>query len=142
MSINPSVTSAPYKIYLRNGVQILGSSTAYWVERETAKSQIYDLLVSPHERQRSAFVHVGTELKGKRRFHKIDGKRTLTATLAQYQAVVGFMYKFALKQPEQVFFKLLDVVRRVAGDGSLRVERYTLLVPVKGSVDGLQKRSG
>ena len=121
MSINPSVTSAPYKIYLRNDVQILGSSTAYWVERETAKSQIYDLLVSPHERQRSAFVHVRTELKGKRRFHKIDGKRTLTATLAQYQAVVGFMYKFALKQPEQVFFELLNVVRRVAGNGSLRV---------------------
>ena len=142
MSINPSVTSAPYKIYLRNGVQILGSSTAYWVERETAKSQIYDLLVSPHERQRSAFVHVRTELKGKRRFHKIDGKRTLTATLAQYQAVVSFMYKFALKQPEQVFFKLLDVVRRVAGNGSLRVNRYTLLMQGKGSVDRLQKRSG
>ena len=116
--MNPSVTSAPYKIYLRNDVQILGSSTAYWVERETAKSQIYDLLVSPHERQRSALIHERTELKGKRRFHKIDGKRTLTATLAQYQAVVGFMYKFALKQPEQVFFKLLNVVRRVAGNGS------------------------
>ena len=108
MSINPSAATALCKIYLRNYVQILGSSTAYWVEREIAKGKIYDLLVSPHERQRSALVHVRTELKGKRRFHKIDGKRTLTATLTatltQYQAVVGFMNKFALKQPEQVFF--------------------------------------
>ena len=142
MSISPSAATALCKIYLRNYVQILGSSTAYWVERETAKSQIYDLLVSPHERQRSAFVHVRTELKGKRRFHKIDGKRTLTATLAQYQAVVDFMYKFASKQPEQGFFKLLDVVRRVAGNGSLGVDRYMLLMQGKGGVDGLQKRSG
>ena len=136
MSINPSVTSAPYKIYPRIDIQILGSSTAYWVERETAKSQIYDLLVSPHERQRSAFIRGRTELKGKRRFLKIDGKRTLTATLAQHQAVAAFMDKFALKQPEPAFFKLLDVVRRVAGTGSLGVERYTLLVQGKGGVDG------
>ena len=136
LSISPSAATALCEIYLRNYAQALGSGKAYWVERETAKGQIRDLLVSLHERQRSAFIRGRTELKGKRRFLKIDGKRTLTATLAQHQAVAAFMDKFALKQPEPAFFKLLDVVRRVAGTGSLGVERYTLLVQGKGGVNG------
>ena len=136
LSISPTTAAALCEIFLRSYAQALGSGKAYWVERETAKGQIRDLLVSLHERQRSAFIRERTELKGKRRFLKIDGKRTLTATLAQHQAVAVFMDKFALKQPEPAFFKLLDVVRRVAGTGSLGVERYTLLVQGKGGVDG------
>ena len=136
LSISPSAATALCEIYLRNYAQALGSGKAYWVERETAKGQIRDLLVSLHERQRSAFIRERTLLKGKRRSLKIDGKRTLPATPAQRQAVAAFMDKFALKQPEPAFFKLLDVVRRVAGTGSLGVERYTLLVQGKGGVDG------
>ena len=46
------------------------------------------------------------------------------------------MDKFALEQSEPTFFKLLDVVRRVAGTGSLGVERYTLLIRGKGGLAG------
>ena len=136
LSISPSAATTLCEIYLRNYAQALGAGKAYWIERETAKGQIRDLLISLHERQRSAFIRERTQLKGKRRFLKIDGKRTLTATQAQHQAVAAFMGKFALKQPQPAFFKLLDVVRRVAGTGSLGVERYTLLVQGKGGVDG------
>ena len=136
LSISLSAATALCEIYLRNYAQALGAGKAYWVERETAKGQILDLLVSLHERQRSAFIRERTQLKGKRRILKIDGKRTLTASPAQHQAVAAFMDKFALEQSEPTFFKLLDVVRRVAGTGSLGVERYTLLIRGKGGVAG------
>ena len=136
LSVSPPEATALCKIYLRSYAQALVAGKAYWVERETAQGQIRDLLVSLHERQRSAFIRERSQLKGKRRVLKIDGKKTLIASPAQHQAVTAFMEKFALKQPEPAFFKLLDVARRVAGTGSLGVERYTLLVQGKGGVGG------
>ena len=136
LSINPAEATALCKIYLRSYAQAVGAGKAYWVERETAQGQIRDLLVSLQDRQRSAFLRDRTQLKGKRRVLKIDGKRTLIADPAQHQAVAAFMKKFALKQSQPAFFKLLDVARRVAGTGSLGVERYTLLVQGKGGLGG------
>ena len=136
LSISPTAATALCGVYLRNYAQALGAGKAYWVERETAQGQILDLLVSLHERQRSAFIRGRTQLNGKRRVLKIDGRRTLTASPAQHQAVAAFMDKFALEQSEPTFFKLLDVVRRVAGTGSLGVERYTLLIRGKGGLAG------
>jgi uncharacterized protein (DUF2252 family) len=46
------------------------------------------------------------------------------------------MEVFAAQQPNPQFFKLLDVAQRIAGKGSLGVERYVLLVEGKGSPDG------
>ena len=46
------------------------------------------------------------------------------------------MEVFALQQPNPKFFKLLDVAQRIAGKGSLGIERYVLLVEGKGSPDG------
>ncbi len=136
LSINPTEAAALCKIYLQNYAQALGTGKAYWVERETAQGQIRDLLVSLHQRQRSIFIRERTQLKGKRRVLKIDGRRTLAASPEQHQAVAAFMKKFALKQSQPAFFKLLDVARRVAGTGSLGVERYTLLVQGKGGLGG------
>jgi uncharacterized protein (DUF2252 family) len=45
------------------------------------------------------------------------------------------MAKFASTQVDPKFFKVLDVERRIAGLGSLGVERYVVLVEGKGSPD-------
>jgi uncharacterized protein (DUF2252 family) len=46
------------------------------------------------------------------------------------------MKRFAAEQPNPDFYKVLDVARRIAGTGSLGVDRYTILVQGKGSPDG------
>jgi uncharacterized protein (DUF2252 family) len=46
------------------------------------------------------------------------------------------MRAFAKTQPNPRFFRLIDVARRIAGTGSLGVQRYALLVEGKGSPDG------
>ncbi len=46
------------------------------------------------------------------------------------------MTNFARAQPNPSFFKFLDVARRVAGTGSLGVDRYAVLIDGKGSPDG------
>jgi uncharacterized protein (DUF2252 family) len=49
--------------------------------------------------------------------------------------VASFTEKFAAGQQDPHFFRLLDVARRIAGTGSLGVDRYVMLVEGKGSPD-------
>jgi uncharacterized protein (DUF2252 family) len=46
------------------------------------------------------------------------------------------MAGFAATQPNPKFFDVIDVSRRIAGTGSLGVERFVVLVEGKGSPDG------
>ena len=86
-------------------------------------------------RQRSAFIAARTVAKGKRRLLRVDGGRALPASAAQRDAVVDFMHRFAKTQTDPGFFRVLDVARRIAGTGSLGVDRYAILVEGKGSPD-------
>jgi uncharacterized protein (DUF2252 family) len=43
------------------------------------------------------------------------------------------MRVFAASQPHPSFFRVCDVARRIAGTGSLGVERYVILVEGRGS---------
>jgi uncharacterized protein (DUF2252 family) len=49
--------------------------------------------------------------------------------------VTKFIDDFAAAQPHGGFYKVLDVARRIAGTGSLGLERYAILVEGKGSPD-------
>ena len=64
---------------------------------------------------------------------RLDGRHALAVAEAQRAHVEEFMASFASRQPDPNFFRLLDVARRIAGIGSLGVERYVLLVEGKGS---------
>jgi uncharacterized protein (DUF2252 family) len=46
------------------------------------------------------------------------------------------MVGFAKSQPDPGFFKVLDVARRVAGTGSLGLDRYVILINGRGTPDG------
>ncbi len=73
---------------------------------------------------------------GKQRALRVDGKKTLPVTTEQKERVMARMARFAAKQPNPAFFEVLDVARRIAGTGSLGVDRYVILVRGKGSPDG------
>ncbi|HEX8986683.1 MAG TPA: DUF2252 domain-containing protein [Rhodocyclaceae bacterium] len=114
----------------------LADGKARWVERETAEGLVRDLLDSLRGRLRPAYLDTRTELRAGKRRLRTDGRKALPATDEQREKVAAFMAAFADGQPDPKFYKVLDVARRVAGTGSLGVERYVVLVTGKGSPDG------
>ena len=123
-------------IFLNSYSSALAQGKAYWIEDETARGLIRVLLGSLQSRKRASFIRSRTVTKGRSCVLKIDGKKTLAATAAQRSAVIDFMHRFAKTQSQPKFFKVLDVARRIAGTGSLGVQRYVILIEGKGSTGG------
>lgn len=107
-----------------------------WVEQETSSGLVNALLTNLQKRERSAFLDKRTIRKGRRRSLILDGMKALPASDAQKQLVTEFMDEYASKQSSPKFFEVLDIGRRIAGTGSLGVERFVVLVEGKGSPDG------
>jgi uncharacterized protein (DUF2252 family) len=114
----------------------LALGKAYWTERDTAQGPIHALLDGLRDRERPRFLDSRTSLSRGLRTLDTGGKRALPASPAQRERVTAFMQGFAIKQPEPNFFEVLDVARRIAGTGSLGVDRYVVLVQGKGSPEG------
>ena len=114
----------------------LASGKAYWVERETAQGLVRELLDGLRERKRASFLDSRTFVKRGRRMLLTDGGKALPVDSAQRAAVESFMQEFADSQPQPAFYRVLDVARRVAGTGSLGVDRFAILVQGKGSPEG------
>jgi uncharacterized protein (DUF2252 family) len=109
---------------------------ARWVERDTADGLVRELLDTLKARTRPAFLDRRTDGKGRGRVIRCDGKHALAATDDARAKVTQLIDTFAASQDKPGFFKVLDVARRIAGTGSLGVERYIVLVEGKGSPDG------
>ena len=123
-------------VFLNSYSAALAHGKAYWIEAETARGVIRDLLSSLQSRKRASFICSLTVIKGPTRLLKIDGKKTLAVTAAQREAVLEFMQLFAKTQSQPKFFRVMDVARRIAGTGSLGVQRYVILIEGKGSTGG------
>jgi uncharacterized protein (DUF2252 family) len=107
-----------------------------WVERETSGGLVNALLTLLQDRARAEFLEKRTLRKGHRRSLILDGAKALPASDAQKKTVTEFMDHFAATQPDPKFYQVLDIGRRIAGTGSLGVERFVVLVEGKGSPDG------
>jgi uncharacterized protein (DUF2252 family) len=115
---------------------VLTRGKARWAERDTTQGLVRDLFDSLQGRQRGDFLDKRTERNGKQRVLRVDGEKALPVSDKQRAKVTEFMQAFAHKQPDPDFYKPLDVARRIAGTGSLGMERYVILVKGKGSPDG------
>ena len=134
------VSSAKARTLCQNFLDAYGSALAlgkaYWVERETAQGLVRELLDGLRDRQRVGFLESRTTVKGKKRLLRVDGKKGLPASALQRAAIAEFMREFAKGQPDPDFYRVLDVARRIAGTGSLGVDRYAILIEGKGSLNG------
>ena len=135
LRITPPQALTLCRHFLDAYVGAIQDGKARWIERETAEGLIKELLDKLQRRSRKAFLDSRTVKKGGRRKIRIDGKHALAATTAQKHRVRAFMVHFSRQQPNPKFFRVRDVARRIAGTGSLGVERYVLLVEGKGSPD-------
>lgn len=133
MSIQRSDLLALCQNFLNGYANALVSGKARWIERETADGMVKQLLDNQRGRLRPQFLDTRTERKGKSRRIKVDGKKALPVSEKQRSKIMSFMESFASQQPNPQFYKVLDVARRIAGTGSLGVERYAILVEGKGS---------
>jgi len=112
----------------------LADGKARWIERATARGMVRTLLRRVSKQTRAMLLNSRTTVKkGKRRI-RVDGRRALPITESQRTRVTRRLDNFAKSQPDPDFFRVLDVARRVAGLGSLGLERYIVLV--RGDRDG------
>lgn len=105
------------------------------IERETSAGLIRDLLDAMEKRKRPDFLDSRAPLKNKKRKLQTDGKKALPIDSRQRGWVSDFVAAFAATQGDPDFFRVIDIARRVAGTGSLGVERFVILIEGKGSPD-------
>ena len=135
-SVSDSSAQVLCQAFLDAYASSLTLGKTYWVERETAQGLVRGLLDGLRERRRASFLESRTVIKRKQRLLRVDGTKALPVTGPQRAAITSFMQEFAKGQAQPDFFAVLDVARRVAGTGSLGVDRYAILIQGKGSPDG------
>ncbi len=114
----------------------LAEGKAKWVDRDIASGLIGELFESLKCRSRKDFIAARIEGKNEHRRLKLDGKRYMAVDGAHRQKVLDFMAALAAAQAAPDFYRVIDVAQRIAGTGSLGVERYAILVEGKGSPEG------
>ena len=108
---------------------------ARWLERSTAEGMVRDLLGSVMGRTRLQLLKARTVRTDRGRRLRLND-RALPIEKHQRAELKAFVERFGAAQGEQRFYRFLDAARRVAGKGSLGLERYVLLVEGKGSPRG------
>jgi len=106
----------------------LASGKARWVERETATGAVADLLGQLQERRRAEFLRKRTTGRGAKLALRVNSGKALPTTPDQKVRIRAFMETFAKAQLQPAFFKVIDVVDRIAGTCSLGTERYVVFI--------------
>lgn len=135
LSIDAAGVHALCRCFVDAYCAALAGGKSYWIERDTATGLVRKLLVALRDRRRADFLAERTTGKGKKRRLRVDGEKALPASDAQRDKVVAFMRSFATDSSAAGAYRVLDVARRIAGTGSLGVDRYVILVATKEAPD-------
>lgn len=123
------------QLFLQSYASCLAQGKARCVERETASGIVKQLLEQLRERKRVDLLNSRTKVRRKQRRFLNDGRKTLPVVEEERMRISALLEEFAVRQPNPDFYRVLDVSRRIAGNGSLGVSRYAVLVEGKGSPD-------
>ena len=136
LKMERATNDALLRAFLDGYSSALQVGKARWLERATAQGIIRTLMAGLKRRVRKKFLSTRTTLaRGKRRL-LTDGDHALPLKGDESARLRRVMRDFARRQPDPEFFRLLDAARRVAGTGSLGVERYVLLIEGRGGLNG------
>ena len=113
----------------------LTAGKARWIERSIATGWIRELLRSVEARTQQQLLDERTVMRDGRRVLRIDEKRTFKLTVAERRRVAQSIARFGARQPDPGFYRVRDIVGRVAGTGSLGVPRYAVLIRGDGAGD-------
>ena len=117
--------------------QELATGKPRWLERNLARGMVRNVLAGLTLRKRAALLAKRTETHRKSEpVLKVDGIYALPVSDSDRAKVTLALATFAAKQSNPRFFRVFDVARRIAGTGSLGIERYTILIEGKGAPAG------
>ncbi len=133
-SLDREEASSLAQITLNSYAASLQYGKAGAVERETAIGIVGDLLQTAQNRTRKEFLNERSIVEKKTRSILEDGKKYFAIENEKEKIVTEHIENFGQKRGTPDFFRVLDVKRRVAGTGSLGVERYAILVEGNGSL--------
>ena len=114
-----------------------------WIERDTATGEIGELVAGLKGTSRSKLLAKRTIVSGKTRKIRVDGDRALEAPESEKARVTRLLEHWAKKNasPAHIaegYYDVEDVALRIAGLGSLGLERYVILVRGEGGLEGMR----
>jgi uncharacterized protein (DUF2252 family) len=133
LDLKRSAATELAQLYLTSYATALSTGIVNEIVADNTKGIVADLLADLHRRKRSDFLDERTELIAGCRHLKIDGKKILKISNQRSQQVIQSIDLWAKTQVNPDFFQVLDVGSRVAGTGSLGLDRYLILVTGQGS---------
>jgi uncharacterized protein (DUF2252 family) len=114
-------------VFIKSYQEALRDGKARWVEKDTADGMIEDLLKSLKCRDRNEFVNNRIEKVNGNHLIRTDGIKALPADSAVKETIAAVIRDFAQKNRIPNLQHIIDVARRIAGSGSLGVERFIIL---------------
>jgi len=131
--LSPDQASRLEREFLEAYTSAIADGKPRWIERALATGVLRELLRRAIRRPRSALLDRFSRIKDGLRSIRIDGRRTLSLHDGEAKRLRKFMKEFRREAPDPGFFRLLEAARRIAGNGSLGLARYILLVKGRGS---------
>ncbi len=128
MGIKKSEIDALCASFVAAYAAALQTGKAFWIERETAGGIIGSLLAGLKGKGKSAQLAGRTEQDGKELRLRLDGIHALKCDKKSASHVQELFDHFQSKQPKSGRLTVEHIARRIAGTGSLGLERYVLLV--------------
>ncbi len=114
----------------------LAAAKPRWVERASAIGPVKQLLQSVKNHHRSDLIARRTTQKKSITKLITDGIHALKADADARHRAESVLFAYAATRPSPAHFEPIDIARRIAGNGSLGLERYVALVRGDGSADG------
>jgi uncharacterized protein (DUF2252 family) len=132
LKLKPKQTEALLESMTLKYASALAEGKPKWVERKTAQGLIKTLLSSLSKRTDADFLADRTNAKDNGNTLIIDGKRTLKLDKAAKEKALALFKNAMQLTNKKDFYTPLDIARRIAGTGSMGVERYVVLVNGNG----------
>ena len=136
LGISDKVASKLVTRFIETYAANVVSKKPRWVERPLATGPVKTLLQSLRGRRRRDLIKTRTRRRAGKIQLIVDGRKTLAASAKDRTHAKSILADYARTQPAPAFFKPLDIARRIAGNGSLGLERYVALVQGHGDIDG------
>ncbi len=121
--------------YLKNYADTLSTGRIRSIVQDNSQGIVTALFEDVQRRSRSKLLDERSELIGDRRRLKFDDEKILKIADRQQIKITQAIDNWAKDRANSDFFEVLDIGFRVAGTGSLGLDRYLILVTGKGSPD-------
>ena len=123
--------------FLHSYTNSLAEGRVQILDKDTTTGVVKDLLTQLQERKRKDFLQSKTRTlpNGTRILNLHDEQIDMKHEATQRAEMISLIEKWKLQQAHPQFYTILDIAFRIAGIGSLGIERYALLVEGKGSSD-------